>query len=51
MKNINEMSYTELVKEVQGIASILDDQPYHHDALLLDIVSAMVKKAEEVWAE
>ena len=51
MKNINEMSYRELVEEVQYVASLLNDQPHHHDAYLLELVEAMVEKSKEAWAE
>ena len=51
MKNINEMSYIELVTEVQYIASLLNDQPHYHDAYLLELVEAMVEKSKEAWAE
>lgn len=43
-KNINEMTYNELVAEIQYIASLLNDQPHHHDAYLLDLVDALNKK-------
>ena len=33
MKAVNEMSYTELVEEVQYVASLLVDQPHHHGDL------------------
>ena len=51
MKSVNEMSYTELVEEVKYITSLLDDQPHHHDAYLLELVEAMVEKTKEAWAE
>ena len=51
MKNINEMSYKELVEEVKHTVSLLDDQPHHHDAYLLELVSAMAEKTREFWAE
>ena len=45
MKNINEMTYRELVEEIQYIAGILEDQPYHHDAYLADLASALCEKS------
>ena len=48
MESVNEMNYQELVAEVKYIVSLLDDQPYHHDAYLLELVSAMVEKSNEV---
>ena len=51
MKAVNEKSYTELVEEVQYIASLLADQPHHHDAYLLELVKAMVEKTDKFYTE
>ncbi len=50
MKSVNEMSYTELLAEVQYIASVMNDQPYYHDPYLLELVEAMVEKTYAYWA-
>ena len=47
MKNINEMTYRELVDEIQYVASILNDQPYQHDAYLADLTAALCEKSAE----
>ena len=47
MKQIEEMSYEELKEEIKYIVSLLDDQPYHHDAYLADLTEALAKKAIE----
>ena len=51
MKPVSEMSYEELVKEVQYTASLLDDQPHHHDAYLLELVEAMAEKTKKAYEE
>lgn len=50
MKEINEMSYEELVEEIKYIVSLLDDQPHHHDAYLADLTAALVAKTTEFYA-
>lgn len=47
MKNINEMSYNELREEIKYIVSLLDDQPYHHEAYLAELTNALAQKAIE----
>ncbi len=49
MKAVNEMSYTELIEEVQYIATLLADQPHHHDGYLLELVEAMVEKTDKFY--
>lgn len=50
-KPIAKMDYNELVNEVQYIASILKDQPYHHDAYLLEVVEEMARRQQQVLNE
>lgn len=45
------MSYQELVEEIQYVASLLDDQPHHHDAYLAELAEALLKKSKEELAE
>lgn len=50
MKNINEMTYSELTAEIQYIAGLLNDQPHQHDAYLLELAEALNKKTAEYMA-
>ena len=49
-KNINDMTYAELVAEIQYISGLLSEQPHHHDAYLLELVEALNKKTVEHMA-
>ena len=50
MRSIKEMSYRELVEELQYLASVLDDQPQCHDAYVADLAEELLKRAKTEWA-
>ena len=50
MKSINEMSYRELVEELQYVVSLLDEQPHYHEAYVADLAEELLKRAKECAA-
>lgn len=47
LKNVADMTYTELKEEIKYIVSLLDEQPFQHEAYLADLSEQLAKKANE----